>query len=350
MIPPKSNRSTRGLARRAGKAPQESARKRRALVIGIDFYAHERPLQGCVRDARAVCEALSLNGDGSTNFDAVTLKTASSSGEAITRADLKDWVRTLFAAESEIALLYFAGHGHVEETGGYLCGSEVVRGDDGLALAEVLTLALASKAGNRIIVLDSCHSGVAGNPGGHSTAELSEGITILTASTKDQYAMEQDGGGMFTALFLDALGGAAANLLGEVTPGSVYAHIDQSLGPWKQRPVFKTNVTRFVSLRRVAAPIPLQDLRMLPQLFPTRGFTFALDPSFEPELRGRPEGALPPNPANNATFAILQRYNRLNLLKPVGAPHMWHAAIESKSCQLTVLGEHYRDLVAESLI
>jgi len=41
---------------------------------------------------------------------------------------------------------------------------------------------------------------------------------------------------------VDALGGAAANLVGDVTPGSVYAHIDQSLGPWAQRPVFKTNV------------------------------------------------------------------------------------------------------------
>ena len=46
--------------------------------------------------------------------------------------------------------------------------------------------------------------------------------------------MEVPGGGagVFTTLFVDALGGAAANLIGDVTPGSVYAHIDQSLGPW----------------------------------------------------------------------------------------------------------------------
>jgi hypothetical protein len=29
---------------------------------------------------------------------------------------------------------------------------------------------------------------------------------------------------------------------------------------------------------------------------------------------------------------------------------MWHAAIASKSCQLTVLGEHYRRLVEQKLI
>ena len=73
----------------------------------------------------------------------------------------------------------------------------------------------------------------------------------MTASTADQYAGEENGSGVFTDLFVDALSGAAANLIGDVTPGAVYAHVDQSLGPWGQRPVFKTNVQNFVSLRKV---------------------------------------------------------------------------------------------------
>jgi hypothetical protein len=181
-------------------------------------------------------------------------------------------------------------------------------------------------------------------------AELSEGMTILTASTKDQYANEQNRSGVFTTLFVDALSGAAANLVGDITPGGVYAHIDQSLGPWAQRPVFKTNVKSFVSLRKVQAPIPLADLQRLPELFTEPGFQFKLDPSFEPEMAGRPEGAPPPSEQNAAIFKILQKYNRVNLLKPVDAPHMWHAAINSKACQLTVLGEHYRRLVEQKLI
>ena len=48
------------------------------------------------------------------------------------------------------------------------------------------------------------------------------------------------------------------------------------------------------------------------------------------------------DPSNNEIFAILQKYNRLNLLVPIGAEHMWNAAMESKSCKLTRLGEHYR--------
>jgi len=49
-------------------------------------------------------------------------------------------------------------------------------------------------------------------------------------------------------------------------------------------------------------------------------------------------------------FAVLQRYNRLNLVVPVDAPHMWHAAMGSKSCRLTALGEHYRRLVEKGRI
>lgn len=133
----------------------------------------------------------------------------------------------------------------------------------------------------------------------------------------------------------------------------MYAHIDQSLGPWAQRPVFKTNVKTFVSLRRAAPPIALADLQAISTHFPHAGFSFRLDPTFEPERpeeqRKNPQFPAP-DPEKNAVFATLQRYSRVNLVRPVGAPHMWHAAMQSKSCELTVLGEHYRKLVASGLI
>jgi len=67
-------------------------------------------------------------------------------------------------------------------------------------------------------------------------------------------------------------------------------------------------------------------------------------------MKGRDSGMPVPDPENTRIFSILQQYNRLNLLEPVGAPHMWHAAMESKSCRLTVLGEHYRKLVEKNRI
>ncbi len=329
---------------------------RKALIVGIDHYDRVSALSGCVNDAHSVKSVLERHADGTVNFATPKLMTGTSTTDRVDRTALKEAVRELFAGDSEIALFYFAGHGYVEDTGGFLCGTECQTGDDGLALAEVMTLAAKSTAKNKVIILDSCHSGVAGSrPESQAVAEIKEGMTILTASTAEQYAMEVPGGGagVFTSLFVDALGGAAANLVGDVTPGSVYAHIDQSLGPWAQRPVFKTNVKTFVSLRKAAAPIALADLQALATHFPRADYQFPLDPAYEPERSPEQlaDPTLPrPDPQKNAVFAVLQNYVKVNLVRPVGAPHMWHAAMQSKSCELTVLGQHYRNLVAAALI
>jgi hypothetical protein len=329
---------------------------RKALIVGIDKYDHITPLSGCVNDAHAVKNVLERHADGTVNFATPKLLAGTSASERVDKGQLKDAIRELFADDSEIALFYFAGHGYVEDTGGFLCGTECRTGDDGLALAEVMTLAVKSPAKNKVIILDSCHGGIAGNrPDLQAIAEIKEGMTILTASTAEQYAMEVPGGGagVFTSLLVDALGGAAANLVGDVTPGSVYAHIDQSLGPWAQRPVFKTNVKTFVSLRKAAAPIPLADLQALATHFPRADYDFPLDPEYEPERTAEQltDPDFPkPDPRKNAVFAVLQKYVKVNLVRPVGAPHMWHAAMQSKSCELTVLGQHYRNLVANDLI
>lgn len=323
---------------------------RKALVVGINYYEHSTPLYGCVDDAHAVKAILERNGDGSVNFD-IELRTGTGSTDMVKRSNLKDDIEELFKGDSEIALFYFAGHGHIESTGGYILASDSERGDDGVSLDVVLSLANASKAKNKVIVLDSCHSGIAGTPPAiGQNAVLAEGITVLTASAEDQYASEENGSGVFTSLFVDALSGPAANLVGKISPGSVYAHIDQSLGSWEQRPVFKTNVKSFVSLRSVQPPISLSDLHRITEFFPSRGFQFELDPTFEPEMKGRSPGMPDPILEHTQTFAILQRFNRLNLVVPVDAPHMWNAAMESKACKLTALGEHYRRLVEKKRV
>lgn len=316
---------------------------RKALVVGINYYAHLNRLHGCVKDADSVAAVLERHGDQMRNFDVRTLL-AESSTRTVTRSALRESVQELFKGDHvETALLYFAGHGHLDSTGGYVLTSESKRGDDGLSLADVLTFANESRARNKIIILDSCHSGIAGARQAAQAAELSDGLTILTASTAQQYATEENSGGIFTSLFVDAMNGAAANLVGDVTPGGVYAHIDQSLSSWEQRPVFKTNVSSFVSLRRVPPAVELEELRQITKLFPSTDFDFRLDPSFEPTSEN-------PDPDNTKNFAVLQKYARVSLVVPVGAPHMYYAAMDRKSCKLTVLGEHYRRLVEKGRI
>lgn len=322
---------------------------RAALVVGIDYYEHVTPLFGCVNDAYSVNAVLERNDGGGLNFDC-NLLTSTGQNNLIQRNELKDSIEDLFKKDVDVVLFYFAGHGYLESSGGYIIASDSDRGDNGVSLSDILTYANNSPAKNKIIILDSCHSGFMGDSTDNKIATLAEGITVLTASSKDQYASEVNGRGVFTTLLVDALHGSAANLTGDVTPGSIYAHIDQSLGVWEQRPIFKTNVKQFVSLRKVSPRISTNDLRRIVEFFPVAGFEHSLDPTYEPEEKGRDEGMPAPIEENTKTFAILQQYNRLNLLVPVDADHMWNAAMESKSCKLTALGEHYRRLVEKNRI
>ncbi|MCY4310910.1 MAG: hypothetical protein OXC54_06320 [Rhodospirillaceae bacterium] len=151
-------------------------------------------------------------------------------------------MRELFAGDGEVAMFYFAGPGFIETAGGYPCAGDCRTGDDGLSLAAVMTLANKSNILNRVIVLDSCHSSIAGTHPTHDRlAELADGMTVLSASTVE----------------------------------------------------------------------------------PERQAASGLD-------------IPPPDPDKNAIFAILQKYDRVNLVVPNGAPHMWHAAMQNKSVRLTV--------------
>ncbi|WP_433679692.1 caspase family protein [Nocardia sp. CA-119907] len=329
---------------------------RKALIVGIDYYEYGDDLSGCVADALAVKGVLERNADGGLNFPSPRVLIAPRAEQPVTRRQLKDAVEALFEDDSDIALFYFAGHGSVDSTGGFLCASDTEDADAGLSLNDVMSFANRSKAKNKIIILDSCHGGIAGGSSRDpNVGELQEGVTIMTASTKDQYSMEVPGGGsgVFTNLLVDALSGSAANLVGSITPGSVYAHIDQSLGPWEQRPVFKTNVKTFVSLKEAKPPIALEHLRSLTTHFPTPDYKFPLDPTYEP-FRSNDDLANPdipdPDENNTATFAVLQKLVHVNLVRPVDEEHMWYAAMGSKACELTALGQHYWNLVARDRI
>lgn len=322
---------------------------RGALIVGVDYYDCIDPLHGCVNDAHSVKAVLGRNDGGDLNFDC-SLLVATNESSSVKRSLLKDSIQDLFERELDVALFYFAGHGYLESSGGYIMASDSTRGDDGVSLSVILDYANKSPAKNKIIILDSCYSGILGEKPGEKIATLSDGVTILTASTKDQYASEVNGRGLFTTLLVDALSGSAANLTGDITPGSIYAHIDQSLGALEQRPVFKTNVKEFISVSKVTPPISRTDLLKIKDLFSSAGFEYPLDPTYEPENKGRDEGMPAPIEEHTHVFALLQKYNRLNLVKPVDAEHMWNAAMESKACKLTALGEHYRRLAESNRI
>ncbi len=307
---------------------------RRALLVGIDNYALG-PLAGCVNDATRLGQLLARDESGDPNF---SCKLLTAGGDVVTRFTLRQRLEELFAQPADAALFYFSGHGTANNLGGYLVTQDATRYDEGVAMRDVLDLATASKVKEIAILLDCCHSGALGNvPHVDNHAVLREGISVLTASRATQVSIEVNGGGVFTSLVCDALRGGAADVLGKVTLASVYAYVDQILGPWDQRPLFKAHVSCLTPLRCCEPVVSLDILRLLPTLFPVPDFVFPLNPTFEPdaEPRGHP---------NEQIFRKLQTMRDARLLVPHGADHLFYAAVHSKACRLTALGRYYWQL------
>ena len=185
---------------------------------------------------------------------------------------------------------------------------------------------------------------------------LSNGITILTATTETGLASDGnslDGHGLFTALMIEALKGGAYDILGRVTPGSVYAYIDQALGAWEQRPVFKTNVSEFSIIRQGYPKISLPILQKITKIFDNPNSEVFLDPSFEEtNIKGGYHAEIEPYAVekNIKVLKDLQKLNRNGLLIPKDTDHMYDVAMKSKSCILTPLGKHYWNLVKKKKI
>jgi hypothetical protein len=313
---------------------------RKALVVGIDEYPWAS-LRGCVNDAKAIAGVLKTHGDGSPNF-AVRLLTAPPA--TVNKAALWDSIEKLFEGAYDISLFYFSGHSLIRNAGGYVVTPDATRYNEGIPMDEILTLANRSQAKDKVIFLDCCHSGVLGNPAiaRNNIATLSEGLSVLAASQRSESAFEVDGMGVFTSLLVNALQGGAADLRGSITLGSVYAHVDRALGTWDQRPVFKTNVTRFTTLRSISPLMPLEILRKICAYFPTPQAQYSLDPSYEFTHQDT-------KPENVAIMKDLQKFMGVGLVVPVGEEHMYFAAINSKRCRLTLLGQYYWRLVNQDL-
>lgn len=321
---------------------------RKALVVGIDNYS-QCPLRRCCNDADEVAKLLSCNDDGSPNFAVKLQKNIS------TKAILRKHIEECFSGDADVALFYYSGHGHIDNVGGYLVTPDFTNYDYGVSLQDVLNIANASRCKDKIIILDSCHSGFMGSisTAGQSTAVINEGVTILTASRSIEASVEINGHGLFTSLLIEALCGGAADITGYITPGGIYAYIDKALGPWEQRPVFKTNVTRFTPLRKVTPQVDISIIRRICTYFPSEDAEMPIDPSFEPtnSLDVMHEVIQPyANPDNTKIFSDLQKLEGIGLVVPVGEEHMYFAAMRSKTCALTSIGKQYWRLVKDKLI
>ncbi len=312
---------------------------RRALVVGLNKYP-ENELRWCNNDATDMTRLLEYNGDETRNFDVQQII------ETCSVNTLKGQIKDLFAYEADIALLYFSGHGY-DSDGGYLVTTDYSSACMGVHMNDVLDFANNSPCKNRVIILDCCFSGKMGESflAGNASV-LKTGVTIMAASLPQQTAIEDPEAqhGVFTDLLIQGLCGGASDLRGNITPASLYSFVDQSLGGWYPRPVFKTNITEFLPIRKIKAKVPEYTLRKLGLYFEHPTDEYKLDPSYEFKNDPNEEHELHEpyaDPKNVAVFKELQQLASVGLVEPVGEKHMYFAAMHSKACRLTPLGLHY---------
>lgn len=327
--------------------------EKEALLIGIDDYTHAKypKLHGCVTDANNLSNAIRRNADSTPNFHTTVIENCDS--EEIAMEDIV----SLFEPDGkkQVVLFYFAGHGNSE-------GNLILKDGSKINMSSILKIVSKSNILNKIIIFDCCFAGqMAADPFSDNSI-LPDGVTIMTACTSTQKAGENISGGIFTQLLVNALNGGAADFLGHITIGGIYAYIDKLLGASKQRPVLKTNVKSFALLKSVTPQVPHKDILKVVDFFKLPDDKFKLDSSFEPantkELnKRRPSNAHEPwaDPENTKKFAILQKMNRIGLVIPYHdnpelRNNMFDAAMDGFYCELTEAGKLCWRLVKEEII
>ena len=326
-----------------------------ALCIGVSNYQDTKTknLPACINDANSVANILKKNYDNTPNFEITTFIT----NDNTTKIAIEEEIEKLFNSESDSVLLYFSGHGYIDdELDGYLCSNDFnINYCVGVSMKNIIELANKSNIKDINIVLDCCHAGNMGDYQG--IANIKKGISILASSRDTESSMATEEISLFTNLFVNALDGFASDILGNTSMAYIYAFIDKSLLNMQQRPIFKTHTSRFIPLRISEPKIEkntFKFLQRIDELFITKDIKFKLDNTFEPDKEAVKRELNIENPtinkAHEKTFGFLQELVKVNIIKPSNYKHMYYEAIKHGACELTKHGKIYWQLAKDNKI
>lgn len=213
--PPQSQQSAGG----AAFDPSAVYRRSIAVVIGIDAYEHLDRLQGAVRDAQAMSQALRAQG-----FEVTSLFDADASLERL-REVLGDRLRQQLGPDDRV-LVYFAGHGasvgQDDAQTGYLmpvAAKSYLPFSTGISMNELVMWLNGYASKHVMFVADACYSGLALSTRGVALSPTIQGYVAeiargrvrfsLVAGAADQEAHEWENQGVFTHFLLEGMQGAA---------------------------------------------------------------------------------------------------------------------------------------------
>lgn len=307
---------------------------RKALLIGIDVYKNFSELEGCAADAKRMSQLLETHEDGTRNYDCQLF--TGSRTRPIGRDFLREKWELLFEDFKDEILFYYSGHGAQTNTGTQLATRDGTGTNPGLAMDDLLTLANQSRAREVVLILDCCYAGGMGNPallGGN--ASVREGLTVLAAASG--LAKEIGGRSVFTDLVLSALEGGAADVRGHVSAAAIYGFVEQALGGWDQRPIYKSYASQASPIRRCKPHVSNEILRDLLALFKKPESIHRMNPSYE-------------YTHPSAKREKVEIYNKFKILRDArllctsDGDDLYFNAINSGSVVLTPLGQFYWNL------
>lgn len=108
-----------------------------------------------------------------------------------------------------------------------------------------------------------------------------------------------------------ALRGGAADIRSNVSAAAIYAYVEQALGAWDQRPMYKSHANKLDPVRKCNPCVEDAVLRKLPEIFLEADSLLDLDPSFEPSVEPR-------NERNEEIFSYLQTFRDSRYWFPLG--------------------------------
>jgi hypothetical protein len=230
------------------------------------------------------------------------------------------------------ALFYFSGHGKATDEGGFLVTQDATPENPGYPMKELLEEANRSDNTSVVIILDCCHSGQIGNitdGEGFNRVSIGPNVTILASSGATQESAEDWDHSLFTALMIEGLEGGAADVRGEVSAAALYAYLEQSLGPWDQRPVYKSYARTLRPLRRCEPAVPDEVLARLPEWFKRPDSEYQFDPRYE-------------HTHESAEESLVKIFDQFKLLRNshlvTSAKDLYWTALESGTVKLTPQG------------
>jgi uncharacterized caspase-like protein len=315
------------------------AKNRKALIIGNDNYQNVSKLNGCKNDTISMGYLLKNNEDGTGNF-------STQIHNDLSNESIKEEIEQFLKRKCSYALIYYSGHGYINEEGGYLCGIDASKENFGVSMKWLSQTISDSEIPEITIILDCCHAGEMFNVSvDEEFALLKPGVTVLAATTKNDTAAEFCGKGVFTSILVDGLKGAAKDILGNVSITGLYACAENMLSPFQQRPVFKSFVDQITPLRKCIPLVSEIDLKKLitDEFFPIIDFKIEVNPDILNQKKAEFDISFD-------TFLMLGTYEKAGLLECDSGKTLIETTLEWGECRLSTYGKHVWQLVKKDRI